>query len=101
MGFKLNSLCEETNLTKSTKTVFSKLCDHTSLKPNGLYQCFLSIKTVARKTGLSTRTVERAVKFLRQNSYISIEKMRWKQGGYPYNLYTINVEKLGLKDQTD
>ena len=97
MAYELNSLCEKTDLKGSVKSVYSKMCDHSSKKANGLYQCYPSIKTIAQEIGFSKRTVQRAVIYLRDNKYIFVEKRTWRPGVYPSNVYTIHIEKLILE----
>ena len=99
MAYELNNLCEKTDLTQSQKTVFSKLCDHASKGPDGHYRCWPSIKTLSWKIGRSERTVSRAIKYLKDNQYIFIYKTIWKKGGYPGNLYTINMQKIILESR--
>ena len=63
MGFKLNKLCEKANVKGMGKQVLSKLCDHAS--PSNNYQCWPSNKTLASETGRSVRSIQRAIKSLK------------------------------------
>ena len=92
MGFKLNKLCEKANVKGMGKQVLSKLCDHAS--PSDNYQCWPSNKTLASETGRSVRSIQRAIKSLKDSEYIFIKKRKWSDGSFPSNLYTINLEKL-------
>ena len=92
MGFKLNKLCEKANIKGISKQVLSKLCDHAS--PSNNYKCWPSNKTLASETGRSIRSIQRAIKTLKDSEYIFIIKRKWSDGSFPSNLYTINLEKL-------
>lgn len=51
--------------------------------------CFPSISTIARETGLSERTVQRALKELCAEGYISRRPRFRKNGGQSSNLYVL------------
>ncbi len=92
MGFKLNKLCENTNLKGIEKQVLSKLCDHASERNN--FSCWPSTKVLAREIGRSRRSIQRSIKSLKEKKYIFIRKTRWNDGTFLSNIYTINTIKL-------
>jgi DNA-binding transcriptional MocR family regulator len=51
--------------------------------------CFPAIPTMARETGLSERTVQRALKELCEEGYISRRQRFRKNGGQSSNLYVL------------
>jgi len=75
----------------SEKFVLMALCDRANKKTN---MCWPSHKDISKRTGLSNKTVRRAIKTLCQLGIISYVKCRKADGGLTSNLYTIHAEKL-------
>ena len=75
----------------SEKFVLMALCDRANKKTN---MCWPSHKDISKRTGLSKKTVRRAIKTLCELGIISYVQRRKADGGLTSNLYTIHAEKL-------
>ena len=75
----------------SEKFVLMALCDRANKKTN---MCWPSHNDISKRTGLSNKTVRRAIKTLRELGIISYVQRRKADGGLTSNLYTIHAEKL-------
>jgi len=76
---------------RSEKLVLLALCDRANKKNN---MCWPSHKDISVRTGLSNKTVRRAIKTLCEMEIISYVKRRKADGSLTSNLYTIHAEKL-------
>lgn len=54
---------------------------------NDAGECWPSVGTVARKTGISSRGVQRAIRWLEENGWISVNKNAGKKGTNAYILH--------------
>lgn len=71
--------------------VYMYLADRAGQKDN----CFPGVPRIARDTGLSERTVQRAVQDLKKAGFIQVkERQRWN-GADSSNLYTLNNVGFG------
>jgi len=76
---------------RSEKLVLLALCDRANKKNN---MCWPSHKDISKRTGLSNKTVRRAIKTLCELGIISYVTRRKADGGLTSSLYTIHAEKL-------
>lgn len=82
------------SLPSRAKTVMFYLVN----RSNKELTCFPAIPTIARETGLSERTVQRAVKELCEEGYVE-KSLRYREnGGQSSNLYILIVERRALSD---
>ncbi|PMG38573.1 hypothetical protein BCU93_13580 [Vibrio breoganii] len=74
------------------------LCLHDRVDAKG--ECFPSQELLAEDTGLSKRSIVRAIKTLVDKEYVSVKRVS-RKGMYPVNHYHVNVSKvlaLGLAE---
>jgi DNA-binding transcriptional regulator GbsR (MarR family) len=67
----------------ATTAVYISLCRHS----DKTQQCFPSLKLIAEEHGISTKTVQRAIKKLREYNIIHYEKTRSSDGKWLRNTY--------------
>lgn len=87
-GQVLNRVYESSLLSRA-KTVMFYLVN----RCNKELTCFPAIPTIARETGLSERTVQRAIKELVEEGFIEKSSRYRENGGQSSNLYRLDVEK--------
>ncbi|PMM26370.1 helix-turn-helix domain-containing protein [Vibrio breoganii] len=74
------------------------LCIHDRVDSTG--ECFPSQELLAEDTGLSKRSIVRAIKTLVDKEYVTVKRIS-RKGMYPVNHYRVNVAKvlaLGLAE---
>lgn len=79
----------ESSLPSRAKTVMFYLVN----RSNKELTCFPAIPTIARETGLSERTVQRALKELVEEGFVKKTPRYRGNGGQSSNLYSLDVEK--------
>lgn len=78
----------ESRLPSRAKTVMFYLVN----RSNKDLTCFPSIPTIARETGLSERTVQRALKELVAGGFLKKTSRYRENGGQSSNLYSLDIE---------
>ena len=78
-------------LKPSTKFVLIALCDYANKKK---FTAWPSHNSIAKKTGLSISSVQRAIKCLRDYGLLSYENRYDEKGNKLTNLYQINFRRL-------
>ena len=78
-------------LKPSTKFVLIALCDYANKQK---FTAWPSHNSIAKKTGLSISSVQRAIKCLRGHGLLSYENRYDKKGHNLTNLYQINFRRL-------
>ena len=79
----------ESSLPSRAKTVMFYLVN----RSNKELTCFPAIPTIARETGLSERTVQRALKELVEEGFVEKSSRYRENGGQSSNLYRLDVGK--------
>lgn len=79
----------ESSLPSRAKTVMFYLIN----RSNKELTCFPAIPTIARETGLSERTVQRALKELVEEGFVEKTPRYRENGGQSSNLYRLGIEK--------
>jgi len=74
------------DVKKGAKSVLIVLANYANEK----WQCYPSRENLAKKTGLSVRTVQTHLNWLVKNEYIARRKRRSRNGRFFMNVYTLN-----------
>ena len=86
----------EYNLPSRVKTVMFYLVN----RSNKELTCFPAIPTIARETGLSERTVQRALKELVEERFIEKNSRYRENGGQSSNLYRLDIKNDSQSDES-
>lgn len=87
----------ESSLPSRAKTIMFYLVN----RSNKELTCFPAIPTIARETGLSERTVQRAIKELVEERFIEKSSRYRENGGQSSNLYSLDVESNHQSEATN
>lgn len=79
------------SLSNKARIVYVFLKDHSDRNN----QCFHSIRSIAAGLGISYKTVQRAIKELKEEQWVVVEPRHRINGGQSSNLYTILKKKGG------
>lgn len=82
------------NLPSRAKTVMFYLAN----RSNKELTCFPAIPTIAKETGMSERTVQRALKELCEEGYVEKSHRYRENGGQSSNLYKLKTEENNKAD---
>lgn len=77
----------DSNLSAKARIVYMFLMDHSNKKG----ECFHSIRSIARGLGVSYKTVQRAVKELKEDHWLEVNPRYRANGGRSSNLYVIRM----------
>lgn len=85
------------NLPSRAKTVMFYLVN----RSNKELSCFPAVPTIAKETGLSERTVQRALKELCEEGYVEKTPRYRENGGQSSNLFKLIIKEETKADESD